>query len=408
MLRLRVDCSLSYIAPLVSVISLNILQKCKKYKAKYTRACEGFNRQKMSNANGYKKLKMLKIGIIDVSEREGGRRAFIDNFYKALKKEGYAVDFVDLKKASVDVLNSFNILHFSSHFWGKQLWKLLLATRPKKILTIHGWVMKERLHDLRHMGLGFRASCREFIYSLLSLVFLRIAPLLFDAITCPSKRTAEENRLKTAAIISNALFPEYFRNIDEINVRRKQNDVLFVTYVSIGGLKNVAVARTLKVVRRLNEVLKRRKVTLLVFGKDYPSRDESPYVHFMGFSDKFLRVLRSSDLFITGKTFSEIGYAEMEAGILGIPVAKFTTDSATEEIIDGQTGILAKTEDEMVRKLLDYVSDLENAKQTLGNNFRKYIENEKSWSKVIGRWNELFMHVCQRTEKESGSIKTRN
>lgn len=314
-------------------------------------------------------LTIFKVGVVNVSEREGGRRTFVDNFYEALKREGYDVCLIDLDKISMEVLNSFDILHFSAHFWGRHMWKVLLATHPKKLLTIHGWVKKENLYTLKQAGLSLSALLRELIYSLLSLLFLRTAPLFFDATTCPSRKTSEENGLSNAIIISNAIFPEHFEDIREIDLRKSQDEILFVTYVSIGGLKNVAITRTMDVVEGLNEVLEGKKATLLVFGKDYLGKHRSPSVHFMGFSDRFLGILKSSDLFITGKTFPDIGYVEMQAGILGIPVAKFTEDYDSEEIVDGQTGILAESNDEMVLKLLNYVSDLENKKQTLGSNF---------------------------------------
>lgn len=345
---------------------------------------------------------MLKVGVVNVNEKKGGRRTFVDDFCKALKREGYEVHLVDINEASLNTLNSFDVLHFSAHFLGKPMWKVLLATHPRKVLTIHGWVKKENLYILNQTSVqsGFRALCQMFLYSLLSSIFLKILFIVFDAVTCPSENTAKENGIKNVAVITNALFTECFSNVDTIDVRHTQNEILFVTYVSVGGLKNVTVDRTIRAVKKLNESLKHQKATLLVFGKDYLVRNSSPHVRFMGFSDKFLGILKSSDLFITGKVFPDIGYAEMQAGVLGIPVAKFTENCGDEEIVDGETGILAKSEDEMVGKLLHYISDLENSRRTLGSNFRKYIENEKSWNEVIVQWNKLFMKVCQSTRKE--------
>jgi hypothetical protein len=221
---------------------------------------------------------MFKVGVVNVNDREGGRRTFVDNFYEALRREGYNVHLIDLAKISLGALNSFDILHFSADFLGKYMWKVLLATHPKKLLTIHGWIKKENLHALKHTGvqLGLGALCRMFFFDLFSRAFLKTASIVFDATTCPSKYTAAENGLRNVTIISNALFPERFCNIDDINVRRGQDEILFVTYVSIGGLKNVAVDKTIEVVRKLNQVLNDRKVILLVFGKDYLGGDTSP------------------------------------------------------------------------------------------------------------------------------------
>jgi len=331
----------------------------------------------------------VKIGIINTFDKVGGRRTFIDEFSDVLKKKGYTVKVVDLNMVSVGELNNFDILHFSDHYLRMNAWKLLLVNHPKKILTVHGWVKKETVHELKHGRPDFRTVAG----GLLSLAIWNVVPLLFDIITCPSKRTAEENGLKNAIVMSNAISSKYCESVGEIDdARTKPIEILFVTYVSIGGLKNVGLTQTIRVVKKLNEILNNRKVALLVFGKDYYGRSRYPYVHFMGYSNEFLGILKSSDLFISGKSFPDLGYAEMEAGILGIPVAKFTEDYETEEIIDGQTGVLAKSEDEMVNKLLDYISDLKNNKQKLGNSFREYINKNKSWNGVIDQWNELFMN----------------
>jgi len=345
---------------------------------------------------------MFKLGVVNVLDKEGGRRTFVDDFCRALRREGYAVSLIDLDTISWRALNGFDILHFSADFLGRNMWKVFLAQHPKRVLTIHGWIKKEKLHALKHTRLqpGLRALCRVFFFDLFSLAFLRMAPFFFDAITCPTENTVAENGLRNVTIISNALFVERFCKVDGIDIRRGQDEILFTTYVSMGGLKNVAVGNTVRVVDRLNQILKDRKVILLIFGKDYLGGETSPYARFMGFSDKFIRILKCSDLFITGKTFPDLGYAEMQAGALGIPIAKFTNNPDREEIADGQTGILAESEDEMVKKLLHYVSDLGNFKRELGNNFRMYVENEKSWTKVISHWNHLFKQVCRRKEKE--------
>lgn len=75
----------------------------------------------------------------------------------------------------------------------------------------------------------------------------------------------------------------------------------------------------------------------------------------MSYSKRFLDALKYSDLFIASKTFPNLGYAEMEASILGLLVAKLTEDQTVEEIVDGQTGILAKNKAELVNKLLNYI-----------------------------------------------------
>lgn len=332
----------------------------------------------------------FNIGIVDVLETQGGRRAFIDSFLKALCREGHTVKIIRLDTVSVGELNSFDILHFSTHYLSLNLWKLLFARHPKKILTVHGWIQSEVLWAMRN-----QSNLRTKIAGLLSLLTMKLMPLFFDLTTCPSRRTADENNLRNAVIISNAIFPEYFENISEIKTPRNQNEVWFVTYASAGGSSDIlkmTILNIKEVVEKLNELLKNRKVKLMIFGKDYLGTDRSSCIFFMGYSSKFLNFLKSSDLFIVAGPFFP-GYAEMEAGILGLPVAKFTDDYAVEEIVDGQTGILAKDKAELVNKLLNYILNLKREKQRLGSNFRRYIENNRSWDSVIPLWNRLFVDV---------------
>lgn len=340
-------------------------------------------------------VRKLKIGVIDVATHEGGVRTFVDNFSKALGREGYIVKIVDLSRYTVKELNNFDILHLQT-FIGKYHWKLLFARHPVKVLTVHGWVLKEKLNSISRSRNRNWTGLRMVLYFPLMFLMWNLVTLFFDFITCPSVRTAEENNLNNAIIISNAIFPKSYANVDVICLREKPDEVLFATYASGGGLKNVTLDRTIRVVEKLNKIIKSKSITLMVFGKNDCVKPSYPYIRIMGYSSKFLNILRSSDLFITGKTFPDLGYAEMEAGILGIPVAKFAEDYEIEEIIDGETGILAKSEDEMVNKLLNYISDLDNNKQNLGNSFYEYIKMNKSWNKIITQWNKLFMKCLQK------------
>jgi len=207
----------------------------------------------------------LKIGVIDEGFYEGGVRTFVDDFSKALSREGYIVKIADLSRYSVKELNSFDILHFSNFLIWRYHWKLLVARHPVKVLTVHGWVLKETLYNIKRNW----PDLRKVVYIPLNFLMLKLSPLFFDSITCPSVSTAEENNLKNAIIISNAIFPKSYTNVDAIDLREKSDEVIFVTYTSIGGLKNVSLNRTIRVVAKLNKILKSKRITLLVFGKDY-------------------------------------------------------------------------------------------------------------------------------------------
>jgi len=91
----------------------------------------------------------LKIGIIDIKDECGGVRTFINNFYDGLNKyTNFIVEKVDLDRTSISKLNEFDILHFSSLDY-YSIWKLFFIFRPKKVITVHGWIKDESINSFK-------------------------------------------------------------------------------------------------------------------------------------------------------------------------------------------------------------------------------------------------------------------
>jgi len=331
----------------------------------------------------------LRIGIVDVQARTGGVRTFIDKFAQALNKSGYIVRVLDISKTSLSTLNSFDILHFSNYFLGVHTWKLLFVKRPKKIITIHGWIKKEVWYAIKHDGLGLRA----IIGGLLNLSLWKIFPLLFDAVSCPNEATAEESGLKNAKIIPNCIFPEDYQNILPIDVRLRPNELVFTTYISLSGLEERVIDKIIRVVNKVNQMLTQQSVVLLIFGRA-PTGIDSASAKFMGFSRDFPSYLKGSDLLVLSYTTpGGLGYVTFEAGVLGIPVAKFTRRKDLEELVENQTGILAQTEEEMIKNLLEYALNVKYLKPKLGKALHEYIEKENSWNNITSIWSDLFYEL---------------
>ena len=344
---------------------------------------------------------MYKIGVVDIRKRKGGVRTFIDNFSCSLRKRGYTADILDLSKTPLSILNSYDILHFSEFWPGWHAWKLLFLRHPKKILTIHGAVEKEIKHRLKKARLPFS----DRIIEVLNWLLWCFAWLPFDEITCPSARTAGANglrarmrsRARNVKKISNGIFPDEYREVTSINVKSNSKQVVFVTYSNFGGLEDEGMVRVINVIKKLNQFSSERSIILLVFGLRPPGAVSNRTFRFLDRVNHsvFLGFLKGSDLFITGKPFSDLGYTEMEAGALGTPIAKFVIDGDFEELIEDITGILSRTEDDMVRKLLEYTANVEILKPKMGIVLRNYIFNVKSWEKIIPIWLDLFSRLLK-------------
>jgi glycosyltransferase involved in cell wall biosynthesis len=321
----------------------------------------------------------IKIGIVDLKEI-GGRKTFIDNFYKCLKKYGYNVSLINLTNITVKELNKFDILHFSNI---KGVHKIFLLNRNvKKILTIHGWINEEVFGLMRH------EKFHKKVGLLVKLFLWKILPIFFDAIVYPTEDTANKNKFN-GTVISNGIFIDEYKNIKSKDLRNNKSEIVFISYSSPGGLKEWVLNKTIDIVNDLNKIFTTdKKVTLFIFGNVLQKIINNDNIIYMGYREDFLEIIKSADIFITAKDFPDLGYVEMEAGMLEIPVAKFI--SGDEEIKDGVTGILAKNEDEMVKKLDNYISNLEYNKGLLGHNFKKYIIDNKSWDVLINEWEKLF------------------
>lgn len=327
------------------------------------------------------KKKRLKIGIIDIKPKVGGVGTFIDNFYRALKNyTNHEVELIDMDKVSISELNSYDILHFSA-VQLRYIKKMLFIIKPKKILTLHGWLKEEVFYNMDQKNMINKIKMLE--YYLIFSFFLRIN--YFNKITCPTQNTANKNRLKNAIIISNALFPRDYNKYN--NLQKIKKKYIFVTYSSEGGKKSQQIKDLINLIIELNTKIS-IKVELHIFGK-YDESYNYPYIFYHGYVNNFLESLNRADLFITLKDFPDLGYVEMEAGAMKIPIAKLKT-SNDEEIIDNKTGILAKNNDDLIYKLLLYVKDIKNKKNYLGNNFYNYINKEKNWKNIIVIWDMLF------------------
>ena len=111
-----------------------------------------------------------------------------------------------------------------------------------------------------------------------------------------------------------------------------------------------------------------------------------------GYSKYFLNYLKISDLFITLKDFPDLGYAEMESGILKIPIAKYFTNNS-EEIIPDKTGILGLNYNDLFLKLRSYLRRYPSEKHRLGKNLYDYINRNKDARLIIQEWENLFKFI---------------
>jgi len=298
------------------------------------------------------------------------------------------------------LFRSCNVIHLQ----GPQTLLLLVlfttARRPRIILTLHGWVIKEALINFSRLN---KKTFRRFfgliyIMILWSLYRHLLNRSIIDYITSVSRITARENGINEALIVPN---PILCRPLDPCRIHSSihYHNFRIVTYVSIGGGKIESVPTAVAIVNLVNKLLKmnnlQMSVTLEIYGKDIPDYilriiSHIPFVKYMGYVSDFKGKIKGADLFLIPYTFPELGFAVLEAICMGIPIAKLTADPTEEEIIDGFNGILATSLHEMVVKIYNYLLKRDKQKCYIAKNAISTILKKRDPQVISLYWKYIF------------------
>uniref|UniRef100_A0A7J3YUL9 Glycosyltransferase family 1 protein n=1 Tax=Ignisphaera aggregans TaxID=334771 RepID=A0A7J3YUL9_9CREN len=345
----------------------------------------------------------MRICLLGPNPKEKGGVAkstlYLAYIYKKIL--GYNVVWFssnDVKRAD---LSKCDIIHSQGPLYFIAMVKLILSRKPKKILTLRGWVLDEA----KTFVLGSH-NAKEKLRNLLVYILnainwimhkLILIPFVYDYVTAVSHITAKKNGVNALVIPNPTIcrdsgFPRDYSN-------HTPKEVLLVTYVSIGGGKVLSIPRLIKTVKLLNKKLEspsiNKRVILHIYGKDVPPNiieaiSRIQYVKFLGYVNDYLDRLREADLFLAGYTFPELGHAALEAICAGAPIAKFTEDPKLEEIKDGFNGVLASSDEEMVEKLVNYVLNMNEERRKLLINARDTILKVRNICRVAVMWKTII------------------
>jgi glycosyltransferase involved in cell wall biosynthesis len=110
----------------------------------------------------------------------------------------------------------------------------------------------------------------------------------------------------------------------------------------------------------------------------------------MGYVSDFIKRLSTADIFLDGFPSAELGHTALESICVGVPVAKFTEDPRLEEVVDGFSGILAISDEEMVEKLTRYVLNMDEMKKMLVSNARNTILRKRDLRRIAVMWRTII------------------
>jgi len=113
-------------------------------------------------------------------------------------------------------------------------------------------------------------------------------------------------------------------------------------------------------------------------------------VHFMGYRDDVQRILPAFDVYVSGGRREAFGLSLVEALAAGIPVVATDVGGVAEVVADGETGLLAPSEDsdalaEAVWKLRD-----DSLRATFGIAARKRYEARFTIAAMVERTEQVY------------------
>ena len=342
------------------------------------------------------------------SEKGGVSRSTLMIIYIFRKIHGYNTIFLPIRLLEavrdnrvLKLFRSCNVIHLQYPTILLLLLLFTTARRPKIILTLHGWVIKEMLIYFRSDKKTFRRFFR-LVYFMVLWNFYRylLSRSIIDYITSVSRITARENGIHDAIIVSNPILCRSLDDPCKDHSKRHKHNFRIVTYVSIGGGKIESVPVAVTIINHVNKLLKLSNLQisaiLEIYGKDVPDNiiqtiSRLPFVKYMGYVSDFKERIKGADLFLMAYTFPELGFAALEAVCMGVPLAKLTADPTEEEIVDGFNGILATSPYEMAVKMYNYLLKRDEQKCFMAKNAISTILRKRDpqvislyWKYILG------------------------
>jgi len=297
---------------------------------------------------------------------------------------------------NLKLLKRCDVIHTQGPLQMLENLALLFYKKSKKILTLRGWILEEVIVYFRNnpeisILRRFIVLFYTFINWLIHKTFL--IPFVYDYITAVSKVTAHKNKVREAIIIPNPVLCN-IKN-PTLSTKKSSQDIVFVTYVSIGGGKIESIPYALLIVNLINKkVGSKYRVRLEIYGKDLPKYildilSRFNFVDYKGFVKDYTTRIKNADLFIAPYTFPELGHASLEAVCVGVPVAKFTDNPQEEEIIDMYNGILLNTDSDTIKKLIKYINSIDQLKHYVYINAYNTILRRRNINVISLYWKSL-------------------
>ncbi|MCD6492145.1 MAG: hypothetical protein J7K59_07660 [Candidatus Korarchaeota archaeon] len=336
----------------------------------------------------------------------GGPRETVRRLFKGLLLEGYKIDIFTLRRDKLPLLSEFgNDLFMIKtmltenydaviYFGSIPLPSMMFIDCPKKALFVHGFIEDELKNAIvmAHTRAAVGALGLLAYYKLVKPIFSK--GFFYDFTICRSVTSCEKNNLdvKSCVILPHFIFPEEVKRGKEFyNVEASglsKNVVLsYSSYAHsprLFGNHNV-VKVFLGVTRRLNKPLKLIIVDpkiSLKYTESYGSLLSVDYSPAMP-KKEFLKMLTSSSLYFDQLTDEELRNSTIEAGVGGVPVAKYIHPLYVTRQDYGREEVIYESDiHKLIDALTEYFSRLDYYLETYAKNFKRFLATKRIWDYV--------------------------
>lgn len=249
-------------------------------------------------------------------------------------------------------------------------------------------------------------------------IILRANLVFSDGIICGNKKGAEIfKRLtqKPIVIIPISGLDEGFFKPSESKIKKEFGDInldgkiVFSFAGAIGFRKGIHL-----LVKVFPEVLEQiPNSVLIIAGSGEYEQEIDQLINTLGLGENIIRtpwlnqeqlrhLLSISDVFLYpslsyGGWEEQFGYSMAEASLMELPIISTTSGSIGEVVINGETGILVKSEDKYeLKEAMIRLGKDKNLREKFGTAGRRYIMESFSYQKIAQRFYDFFHMVLER------------
>jgi hypothetical protein len=357
------------------------------------------SRNKLSIDVNQNPLPKGRIAVVS-PDGAGGVKTTISKFVEGLRLEGFHVSVISLAQANLlaklcsDVaslkgLHGFDaIVYMGSIPWPSHIF---ISDDTLIVLFVHGFVRQELVNAIK---LG---NLRTSLGAMFLLSLWSISKLIdkIDLFICRCYTSCEVNGIhRNYVLLPEFVLPheiELYSKISKSFERdHSQGDKIKVlTYTSYAGSPRLLRKHhVISLVRDASRSVKKEIELTIIDPKrkcESVERVGNLTIRHVCLMSKelFLKELLSSDMYVELCIDEELRNVSLDAGLMGTPIAKLTyakfieRQDYTEDCL-----IQAETYKGLVRKVADYLNDVEYYKPLYSKNMKEFILKQRTWDVV--------------------------